>query len=114
MKPFGVVTDAVVVALAAFLVAGKIDRKQHFLGELRRLADDRLDHVGRRIGKTGQVVVALDAEHVVENEKRIFDRGLVDWACLVFLTCNRSARTRKPAIVSMLQNFDVCVNVKIR
>ncbi len=69
------VDGGIVIALAAFLVAREVDREQHFFGKLRRFAGNRLDHVGRGFGKAGEVVVVLDAEHVVEDEKRIASTG---------------------------------------
>ncbi len=68
----------VLVAHAAFLVAGKVDREQHLLGELGRLAGNRLHHVPRRVGEARQVVVALQRQNVVQDEKRVIHGGLVD------------------------------------
>ena len=101
----------VVVALAAFLVAGEIDREQHLFRKLGSLADDRFDHVGGRIGETGKIIVALDAEHVVQDEEGIFDRSLVDGHVCSFLAC-KFERGFLVTFDIMLQNFDVCVNVK--
>ncbi|MCY1231912.1 hypothetical protein D9M72_443750 [compost metagenome] len=53
LEALGYADRAVVAALAAFLVAGEIDREQGFLGKLGRFADDRFDHVRRSISKTG-------------------------------------------------------------
>ena len=55
-----------------------IDRLEDFLAELRALADHGLDHVRRRVGEARQVVVALNVEDVVEQEKRVVDGCLVD------------------------------------
>ena len=49
---------AVGVAGAALDVADAVERLEHLLAELRALAEDGLDHVGRRVGETGQVGVA--------------------------------------------------------
>ncbi len=68
----------IVCALAALLVAGEIEREELFLCKLGSLAGNRLDHVRRRILKARQIVVSLQAEHVVQDKKRVFDRGLVN------------------------------------
>jgi hypothetical protein len=70
---------AVVVALAAFEIAHTIERLQDLLAEFRRFAEDRLAHVGGSIGEAGKIVVAVDLEHVVEQEAHIFHGGFVDW-----------------------------------
>ena len=77
MKPLGVVTAAVGVARAALLVADPVQGREHLLAELRRLPEDRLDHIGRGVGEARQVVVALEVEDVVEEEQSILDGGLV-------------------------------------
>ena len=64
-------------ALAAFLVADAIERRQHVLAELRGLAEDRLDHVGRGVGEARQIGIALDVEDVVQQELHVLDRRLV-------------------------------------
>ena len=69
---------AVVVAGAAFEIAGAIERLQHFFAELGGLAQDRLAHVGGGVGKAGKIVVAVDLEHVVEQEIDVFHGGFVD------------------------------------
>ena len=68
----------VVVARAAFEVARLVDREQHFLAELPRLGQHRLDHVGGRVGEAGQVGIALDSEHVVKEEQRILHGCAID------------------------------------
>ena len=68
---------AVVVAPAAFLVADAVQRREDLLAQLRAFGEDRLDEVRRRVGEPGQVVVPLEAEDVVQQEQRIFDRRLV-------------------------------------
>ncbi len=68
---------AVVVAGTAFEIAATIERLQHLFAQLGRLADDGFAHVGGGIGKTGQVVVAIDLEHVVEQEGDVFHGGFV-------------------------------------
>jgi hypothetical protein len=70
---------AVVVALAAFEIADAIERLQHFLAELCGFVEDGLAHVGRCVGEPRQIVIAIDLEHVVEQEAHIFHGGFVDW-----------------------------------
>ncbi|MCY1557607.1 hypothetical protein D9M68_944690 [compost metagenome] len=80
------------------------------LGKLGRFPDDRLNHVRRRILETGQVVVAVEAEHIVQHEKRIIYRGLVDRHGSS--SSETGCRTGSGWVQS-IQNFDVCVNVNI-
>ena len=68
---------AVVMALAALDIAGTIERGQHLGGELAGLGEHRFQRVGRGVGKTRQIVVAGDLEHVVEEEQ-----DLLDWRCV--------------------------------
>ena len=67
---------AVVMALAAFEIADAVERLQHFFGQFRRLAQDRLAHIGGGIAKAGKIVVAIDLKHVVEQEAGRLPRGL--------------------------------------
>src|SRR5262249_4833013 len=69
---------AIIVARAALFIAGLVDRLHDLFGELPRLAQHRLDQAGGGIGKTGQIVVAADLEHVGEQGHRIVDGGPVD------------------------------------
>ncbi len=64
--------------LAAFKIADTIERLQDLFGELCGLAQDRLAHIGGGVGETGQIVVAIDLEHVVEQEGDVFHGGFVD------------------------------------
>ena len=68
---------AVGVARAAFLVADPIERGEHFLAELGRLAQHRLDHIGRSVGKARQIAVAVEMEDVVQQEQRVVHGGLI-------------------------------------
>ena len=77
MKPLGVATDAVGVARAAFLVAGTVERLQHFLGELAGLAQHRLDDVDGRLGEARQIAVAVEIEDVGEQKQRVVNRRFV-------------------------------------
>ena len=68
---------AVALALAAFLVADAIERRQHLLAELGGLAENGLDDVGRCVGEAGQIGIAVDVEDVVQQELHVIDRRLV-------------------------------------
>ncbi len=63
----------VVVAAAAFFVADAVERGQHLFGKLGRLGKHRLDDVGAGLGESGQVVMALDMEHVAQQERHVVD-----------------------------------------
>src|SRR5215213_4684515 len=73
LKPFGVV-----MPLAAFEIADTVERLQHLFREFCGLAQDRFAHIGGGIGEPGQIVVAIDLEHVVEQEGDVFHGGFVD------------------------------------
>ena len=61
----------------AFLTNGGVE--EHFLGELRGLAQNSLDHIRRGVRKTRKIVIALQTQHIVQHEERVVHRGLVDW-----------------------------------
>ena len=65
------------MADAAFEIADPVERLQNFFAELGRLTQDGFPHVGGSVGEAGQIVVAVDLEHVVEQETDIFEWGLV-------------------------------------
>ena len=65
------------MAHAAFDVADAVGRLHDVLGKLGALGENRLENVGRGVGKAGKVVVALIAQHVIEDEKRVLDGRLV-------------------------------------
>ena len=77
LKPVGVVTLPSLLALAAFLVADAVERRQHLLAELGGLAENGLDDVGRCVGEAGQIGIAVDVEDVVQQELHVIDRRLV-------------------------------------
>jgi len=62
---------------ASFLVANAIEGGEHLLAKLGGFAKDRLNHVGRGIGETGQIAVTIDMEDVVEQKQRIIHWSLV-------------------------------------
>ena len=70
---------AVGMARAAFLVADAVERREHFLAELGRLAQDRLDQIGRGVGKARQVAITVDVEDVIEQKQRVVDGRFIGW-----------------------------------
>jgi hypothetical protein len=68
---------AIVVARTALLVAHPIERGEHLFREPRGLAQYRLDHIGRGLGKARQIAVAVDMEDVVDQEQGVVHRCLV-------------------------------------
>ena len=56
-------------------VAGPAQRRQHVLGEPRRLAEDRLDRLRRRLGEALGLGQPPGAEHVVEQEAHLARRA---------------------------------------
>ena len=66
------------MTLAALEIADAIERLQHFFGQFRGLAQDRLPHIGGGVGKAGKIVVAVDLKDVVEQEMDVFHGGFVD------------------------------------
>ncbi len=67
-----------VLVVAAFLVAGAVQREQHVLAELGGFLDDGVDRVRRRVLVARQLGQARHVEHFVQNELDVLDRGLVD------------------------------------
>ena len=68
---------AVVMADTALEIADPVKRLQHLLAQSGRLAQDRLADIGGGVGKAGEIVVAVDLEHVVEQEADVFERSFV-------------------------------------
>jgi hypothetical protein len=68
---------AVGVAAAAFLVADTIERGEDVFAEFRRFAEHGFDQIGRGFGETGQIVVAIDMEHVAQQEHDVVNRSFV-------------------------------------
>ena len=98
---------AVLVPLAAFDVADPVQGMDETLGEPGAFSEDRREHVGRRLRKTRQVVVALVSEHV-EHEQRILDRRAVDRH---EATPGEKRETPEGALRPPVAKIDVCVNV---
>src|SRR6185312_7158750 len=68
---------AVGAADAAFAVAGAVERGQNLLAELRRLAQNGFDNIGRGVGKARQITVTVEMEDVVQQEQRVIHWRLV-------------------------------------
>jgi hypothetical protein len=65
------------MARAAFVVAAAVKGREHLFAELGRFREDRIQHVGRCIGKARQIVVTRELEHIVEQERNVLDGCLV-------------------------------------
>ncbi len=65
------------MARAAFHVARMVERLQHLFAQLGAFAQDRLQHFGRRLLEAGQIVVALQVQHLVQYEQAVLDGGCV-------------------------------------
>ena len=68
---------AIVVTDAAFEIAGAIEWLQDFFRELGRFAENRFAHIGRCVAEARKVVVAVELEHIVQEEADVFQRGFV-------------------------------------
>ena len=77
LEALGRAHDAVLV-VAAFLVAGAVQREQHVLAELGGFLDDGVDRVGGRVLVARQLGELRDVDDFVQNELNVLDRGLVD------------------------------------
>ena len=67
-----------VLEMAAFLVAGLIERMKNFLAELSRIGENVVDQIGRQVRESGQVGLLFDLEKLVHEEFVVFDRGAID------------------------------------
>ena len=66
---------AVLVARAPFLVTRQVERSQHLGAKLAAFRQDRIGHIGARHLEAGQIAVAGEVEHFVDDETRIAGRG---------------------------------------
>src|SRR6266567_9196498 len=62
----------------ALEIADPIEWLQHFFTEFRSLIQNRLPHVRGGIAEAGEIVVAVDLEHIVEQEADVVQGGFVD------------------------------------
>ncbi len=68
---------AVIVALAAFLVADAIERRQNVLAEFCGFREHRFEQIGRGVGKARQIVVAIDVKYVGQQEHHVINGSLI-------------------------------------
>ena len=77
LKPVGVVTlpsaERLQPSLSPTRLSGASTSSQNLAG----LAENRLDHVRGRVGEARKIGIALDVEHVVEEELGVLDGRLV-------------------------------------
>jgi hypothetical protein len=66
------------VARAAFLVTDPIEREQDLAAILSGFPEDRLDNIGRSIGKSWKVAIAIDVEDVIEQKQHVIDGRFID------------------------------------
>ena len=84
LEPIGGRHAAIFVPRAALQVTHLIERKQYALDELRAFTQDRFDHVGTGIFKTGQIGEAFDSQDFVDNKLGVTDWGLIMWHDMSF------------------------------
>jgi hypothetical protein len=89
---------AIGVMRAGFLIADAIERGENFLAELRGFAQHRLHHIGRSVGKTRQIAVAVKVEDVIEQEQGIVHGRFIGrhWSLPAF--CRGAGSMRAPFI----------------
>ena len=75
--PAGRAGDLAIVPFAAFLIADAVQGGDDFLGEFRAFFQDLTDQVRGHIGETGLVGIAVNFQHLVQNERQVADRRLV-------------------------------------
>ncbi len=69
---------AIIMARAAFEIAGMIERLQDLFGKFCSLIEDRRADIGSRVAKPGKIVVAINLKDVVEKEGHIFHGRFVN------------------------------------
>ena len=77
LEALGRAHDAV-LEMATFLVAGLVERLQHFLAELRGVDENVVDQLGRKIGELRQVALLLQFQELVHQKAKIVDGGAID------------------------------------
>ena len=68
---------SVVMARAALLIARQVEREQHLGDEASAFFQHRVDRIRRRIFEPGEIGVAIETDHAVENETRVADGGII-------------------------------------
>jgi hypothetical protein len=69
---------AVGMARTSFDVACSVERSEHLGAELSCFYEHCFDHIGRRVAKSRHIVVALDVEHIVEQEHHVVCGRVID------------------------------------
>ncbi len=67
-----------VLEMAAFLVAGLIDRLQDLLAQLARIGENVVDQVGGEVAELRQVAMFLRFQEFVDQEAIILDRRAIN------------------------------------
>ena len=75
--PAGRAGDLAIVPFAAFLIADAVQGGDDLLREFRTLFQDLADQVRRDVGEAGLVGIAVDFQHLVQDERQVADRRLV-------------------------------------
>ena len=75
--PAGRSGDDAVLPLTAVLVARPVDRRDHLLGDFGAFLQNLAHQIRGHILEAGLVFVAVDLQHLVEDELEIADRRLV-------------------------------------
>jgi hypothetical protein len=75
--PAGRAGDLAIVPFAAFLITDAVQGGDDFLGEFRAFFQNLADQVRGHIGETGLVGIAVNFQHLVQNERQVADRRLV-------------------------------------
>jgi len=85
--------------VAAFLVAARVQRQQHLLGDLAGLLEDAIDQLRRKIGAAGEVSDFRVAVQLVQHEAHVAERRLVGLHA-VSLHSWRSGRVRHSVVLA--------------
>ena len=75
--PAGRAGDLAIDPFAAFLIADAVQGRDDFLGEFGAFLEDLADQVRRDVGEAGLVGIAVDLQHLVQDERQVADRRLV-------------------------------------
>ena len=54
-------------------ITNRVQGMQNFFCQLSCFCENRFDHVGCRVGKSGQIVVFLDLQDVIEHKQTVFN-----------------------------------------
>ena len=64
---------------AALGIARMVERGQHLGGKFARFLDNGVGHIGRGPGKPGQMRIARQPQHLVDDKQRVANGRLVTW-----------------------------------